>query len=76
MRINYDPEADAAYIRLTEQEPAHAVRSTSIELPDGVDGEVVLDWDDGRLFALEVLKASLLLPPDLLAQALPPGVRA
>jgi uncharacterized protein YuzE len=34
---------------------------------------VVLDWKDGKIVGLEVLDASALLHPDLLAQAARPG---
>lgn len=63
MRITWDREVDAAYLYLT-----------SIELAPGrdtvdVDGSVLLDWKDGRIVGIEVLTASVLLHPDLLAGA-------
>lgn len=63
MRITWDRTADAAYLELT-----------STELTPGRDtvdagGSVLLDWKDGRLVGVEILNASALLHPDLLAEA-------
>jgi len=47
MRINYDPQADAMYIRFSESEVEH-----SEEVASGI----VIDYDvDDRLVALEIL---------------------
>ena len=59
--VKYDPEANAAYIRLSP-EPVEE----SEEVSDGI----VLDYDaHGRLVGLEVLDARSHLPPDLLTKA-------
>jgi uncharacterized protein YuzE len=65
MRVTYDPEANAAYIYIREPE---ARQGTVTSLPvDGAPGMIVLDFDtDGRLFGVEVLDASRLLPQELL----------
>ena len=59
--VKYDPDANAAYIRLSP-EPVEE----SEEVADGI----VLDFDAaGRLVGLEVLDARSHLPPDLLTRA-------
>jgi uncharacterized protein YuzE len=71
VRISYDSEADAAYIRLDANTEVGRVRqSVSVEAPFLSTGDVVLDFDrDGQLVAIEVLSASKLLPSELLASA-------
>ncbi len=70
MRIEYDREADAAYIQLVEEIGAGGVHKTVGCDPAEVDGMIHLDFDaDGRLVGIEVLDASSKLPPELLAQA-------
>lgn len=66
MRVEYDPEVDAAYIYISDPE---ARQGTVTSLPvEGAPGMIVLDFDtDGRLFGVEVLDASKLLPQELLA---------
>ena len=70
MRITYAPGPDAAYIYLTG-EPLQPGRVTiHCDLPDEIPYEwVAMDWKDGKIVGLEVLDASSLLHPDLLAQA-------
>ena len=52
--MTYDPEADALYIRLSDQRPV-----------EGADaGPFVLDYDaDNRVVGLELLSASTVLAP-------------
>lgn len=69
MRITYDPEADAAYIQLTDTELPVGRDSIELETPATTSSMVVMDWRDGKIVGLEVLDASTLLHPDLLAQA-------
>jgi uncharacterized protein YuzE len=69
MRVSYDPEADAAYIYLTDEDLMPGRDSIPCETPPGQDAMVVLDWKDGKIVGLEVLDASALLHADLLAQA-------
>jgi uncharacterized protein YuzE len=71
--VTYDPEADAAYIYLTEEQLMPGRDSVPVDPPDGMDAMVVLDWKDGKFVGLEVLDASALLHPDLLASAAKPG---
>lgn len=65
--IEYDRQADAAYIRLAlSSEPGIAVKQVVLdELVAG--GWVVVDLDaDGRIYGIEVLGASSCLRGDLL----------
>ena len=75
MRITYDPDADAAYIYLTGESLMPGRDSVPVDPPDGVQAFVVLDWREGKIVGLEVLDASALLHPDLLAEAVRPGDR-
>jgi uncharacterized protein YuzE len=59
MRIEYDPEADALYIRFREVKP-----STNVDVED----RITLDIDgEKRLIGIELLDVSRRLPPDCLA---------
>lgn len=69
MRVSYDRETNAAYIRLTEQDLPGPHETTSAQTPTGVEAWIALDWRDGRLVGIEVLDASHFLPDDLLAEA-------
>lgn len=73
MRITYDPAADAAYIYLTNVELEPGRDTVPLETP--VPAMVNMDWKDGRIVGLEVLGASSLLHPDVIAQASSPGER-
>ncbi|MBB3662896.1 uncharacterized protein YuzE [Prauserella sediminis] len=72
-RIEYDPEVDAAYLYLTDARLTPGRESIELETPPDSPATVVMDWKDGKITGLEVLEASALLHPDLLAQAMPPG---
>jgi uncharacterized protein YuzE len=73
MRVSYDPEADAAYIYLTDQDLPPGRDSVPWDPPEDVrHAFVVMDWKEGRIVGLEVLDASTLLHPDLLAKATRP----
>ncbi len=69
MRVSYDPEADAAYIYLTDDVLMPGRDSVACEAPEGEQAIVVLDWKDGKIVGLEVLDASARLHPDLLSEA-------
>lgn len=73
MRVTYDPDADAAYIYLTDAQLMPGRDSVPVDPPEGISAWVVLDWREGKIVGLEVLDASALLHPDLLAEAVPPG---
>lgn len=73
MRVTFDAEADAAYIDLTDAPLLPGRDSVPCDPPDGMQAFVVLDWKEGRIVGLEVLDASRLLHPDLLANAERPG---
>jgi len=66
-RIEYDPQANAAYIYLTEEILAGGVSRTVCVDPTEIGGMVNLDLDvEGRIIGLEVLDARQLLPRDIL----------
>jgi uncharacterized protein YuzE len=70
MRISYDPEADAAYIRVVDPiENGEAVRQVTV--PNGeTSAEFILDFDSGgSLLGIEVLGARSGLRPETIAQA-------
>lgn len=70
MRIEYDAEADAAYIQLADEIPPGAVVKTVCCDPAEVGGMINLDFDSqGRLLGVEVLDASSMLPPELLVRS-------
>jgi uncharacterized protein YuzE len=75
VRVTYDPDADAAYIYLTDEQLMPGRDSVPVDPPDGMQAFVVLDWKDGKIAGVEVLDASALLHPDLLAKAVRPGER-
>jgi uncharacterized protein YuzE len=75
MRITYDPEADAAYIYLTDEALMAGRDSIPVDPPEGMQTFVVMDWKDGKIVGLEVLDATALLHPDLLAAAVRPRER-
>jgi uncharacterized protein YuzE len=73
MRISYDPEVDAAKIYLREIEFGGAVYTYTAK-PEIETDMINLDFDrEGRLIGIEVLSASRHLPPELIAEAQPPG---
>ena len=75
MRITSDPDADAAYVFLTDEPLVPGRDSVPVDPPEGMQAMVVLDWRDGKIVGLEVLDASALLHADLLAQAVRPDDR-
>jgi len=54
VKISYDKEVDAAYIRLSEQEP-----SGVIEISEGINVDVT---DKGEIVGIEMLEASKKFP--------------
>ena len=61
LKVEYDPEADAAYIRFS---------SEPIEESEEVSAGIVLDFDaDGHIVGMEVLRARDQLPPAMLVKA-------
>lgn len=59
MRIEYDPEADALYIRFRDVKPAD-----NLDIADGI----TVDRDDHKqLVGIEILDVSHRLPSDTLA---------
>jgi len=74
MRVTYDPQADAAYLYFTDESLIPGRDSVPCDAPEGIQAFVVMDWKDGKIVGLEVLDASKLLHPDLLAEAGQPGI--
>ncbi|MBD8689812.1 MULTISPECIES: DUF2283 domain-containing protein [unclassified Rhizobium] len=67
MKINYDVNVDAAYIKLKSEDDVHSFGFTYCCDPIEVDGQINLDFDiEGRLIGIEVLSASKKLPRYLL----------
>ena len=67
MRIEYDPEADAAYIYVVEEIGAGGVAKTVMLDPAEGVGMINLDFDDeGHLLGIEFLDASRHLTADVL----------
>jgi len=65
--LTYDPEVDAAYATIGRPiRPGEAARQVPVALPEGISGELILDFDcDGHLLGVEILGASeLLLRPE------------
>jgi uncharacterized protein YuzE len=69
MRVTYDEQGDAVMIYLRDIEPG-GVEYTHEVAFEGLEGDVLLDFDgDDHLIGVEVLNASVLIPPELLAEA-------
>jgi uncharacterized protein YuzE len=70
MRLTYDKEIDAAYLRLIEPiEPGQVSKTVPID-PREIDGEINLDFDrDGHLIGIEIQTASRFLSALLLADS-------
>ena len=69
MRVDYDRDANSAYLRLCDA-PVSEARSRTVDIdPWLVDGHLVnLDLDDaGRIVGLEICGASHLLRPEMLS---------
>lgn len=61
MKVEYDKEADAAYIYIDEIKAGEAKKTKQ------VDDNIIADFDDkGRLLGIEVLNASKILKKKLL----------
>ena len=69
-RVEYDRDADAAYVYLVEEIPSGAVARTVTVDPREVSGSIVtLDLDsENRIIGLEVLDASRRLSAELLGR--------
>ncbi|GII82824.1 hypothetical protein Ssi03_08140 [Sphaerisporangium siamense] len=70
MRIEYDQENDVAYVYLVDH-IGQGEAGTQIPVEAGaLRGEVILDLDaQGLLLGVEIIGASQVLRPELLAQA-------
>lgn len=72
IRVEYDREADAAYIYLIDKRNVTAgwVKNTYPCDPSKVNGMINLDFDkDGMLGGIEVMDASKILSKEVLEQA-------
>lgn len=66
MRVEYDKEANLAYVYLRE------IEDGGVEKTSHVEDYLFLDWGhDGRLVGIEVLDAEGLLPASLLKEEPP-----
>jgi uncharacterized protein YuzE len=71
LKIEYDAQADAAYIYLDDSVEPRVVKKTCGCDPVEVDGMINLDFDDeGRILGVEVMDASARLPKAALKQAI------
>jgi uncharacterized protein YuzE len=72
MRINYDAEVDAAYIRVVDPiEDGASVKQVAVPMEGGT-AEFILDFDsEGSLLGIEVLGARYGLRRETLEQAEP-----
>lgn len=52
MRMTYDREANAFYLRLTEEPLPPGRDSLPVSSLEGIQAWVVLDWRDGRIVGL------------------------
>jgi uncharacterized protein YuzE len=69
VRIEFDREANAAYIYLKDIASGEATRQHVVDEPH-TRGMIVLDFDKkGRLIGVEVLDATRALPQELLDRA-------
>lgn len=61
MRLKYDPDSNAAYIRFSADD---------VEESEEVAEGIILDYDsNGRIVGMEILDARRHLPPAFLAEA-------
>jgi uncharacterized protein YuzE len=64
VRFSYDPDADAAYVRLVE---GHGAAKQVVVDDDDLSNPIVIDLDlEGHVVGFEFLHASEILPADLL----------
>lgn len=69
MNFDYDPEADAAYLTIT-QSGALPEQQISGIAAEGMEGEIEIDIDkNGKVIGIEFVKASLILHSDFLEKA-------
>ncbi|WP_448856054.1 DUF2283 domain-containing protein [Corynebacterium camporealensis] len=73
MKINYDREADAAYITLgNDIQPSEASQQVSLINTPNQHTQITLDFDsDGHLLGIEVLAASKGIRREILDKADP-----
>ena len=65
----YDPEVDAAYLRLIPTLEAGSSKPQVVARTDDLSGEFVFDVDEeGRIIGIQVLDAAAVLRPETIAQ--------
>jgi len=71
VRITYDPDADAAYIRVVDPiEPGAAITQVSLRPDESIHADFILDFDsEGSLLGIEILGARRGLRPETIAAA-------
>jgi uncharacterized protein YuzE len=73
MRLEYDREADAAYLYLVEEQAAASVSRTVPCIVEDLRAELFLDIDSsGHVTGIEILGARAVLPAEALQAAQPP----
>lgn len=66
MNFEYDSEADAAYLTLTQSTEAPEKQISAITT-EGMEGEIEIDINGyGRVIGIEFIKASSILPVEFL----------
>lgn len=69
MNFDYDPEADAAYLTIT-QSGALPEQQISGITTEAMEGEIEIDIDEnGKVIGIEFVNASLILPSDFLEKS-------
>ena len=66
LRVEYDKDADAAYIYLTDIAEGQSARTTMLDLGDAAGSIIAIDFDANNvMLGIEVLAASRRLPAEL-----------
>lgn len=69
MNFDYDPEADAAYLTITQSGDLPEQQISGITT-EGMEGEIEIDIDkNGKVIGIEFVNASLILPSDFLEKS-------
>lgn len=69
MNLDYDPEADAAYLSIAQPDTLPE-RQISAITTEGMEGEIEIDVDkDGKIIGIEFVNASWILPPSFLRKS-------
>jgi uncharacterized protein YuzE len=73
MKVTFDPDSDAAFVTFGDAIPPGGAPRSEICDVEMKDASVILLFSpEDRLVGLEILGASKVLPPEVLARALSP----